>query len=305
MKQWYYAKNGEKFGPFQRSHVLELYRQGKIAANDLVWEEGTPEWISALNAFGPLIEPPLATTSDAGEFLPFKYAKQGWNLIWRYPGQLIGGAFLVGLVSSFIVAPYVIGSVFLTMSMEQGNGKIPLLAAAIIYAFGLLLNSCLQPFISVGLSWMFLRAARGDEPEFNDLLIAFGRHWPKFLCCGLIIGLGSALVFDSVSLATAHNNHALNSIWVLVTIIISAFINVLYSFALLRLIERECSTAAAIKESASVVFGNLSKVVLLLLACAAINILGALACLLGLIFSIPITLAVMVLAYQYFFTNKE
>ncbi|MDD5261897.1 MAG: DUF4190 domain-containing protein [Methylacidiphilales bacterium] len=47
MKIWYYAKAGRRYGPTTREAVEKLYREGKLKAKDLVWEQGTPEWLEA------------------------------------------------------------------------------------------------------------------------------------------------------------------------------------------------------------------------------------------------------------------
>ncbi|MDR0532635.1 MAG: DUF4339 domain-containing protein [Verrucomicrobiales bacterium] len=51
MKQWYYAKNGQSHGPVDRETIQNLFDKHEIAASDLVWEEGMPEWVSAGSAF--------------------------------------------------------------------------------------------------------------------------------------------------------------------------------------------------------------------------------------------------------------
>ncbi|NJK90533.1 MAG: DUF4339 domain-containing protein [Blastochloris sp.] len=47
MKQWYYAQNGERKGPLDKATVLNLYQNGQIRADDLVWEEGMSDWVKA------------------------------------------------------------------------------------------------------------------------------------------------------------------------------------------------------------------------------------------------------------------
>lgn len=47
MKQWYYAHQGERKGPVDAGTLQNLYRQGHIRPDDLVWQEGMPDWCKA------------------------------------------------------------------------------------------------------------------------------------------------------------------------------------------------------------------------------------------------------------------
>ena len=44
---WYYAKNGQQLGPVSQSALADLIRSGQLAAQDLVWREGMPQWAMA------------------------------------------------------------------------------------------------------------------------------------------------------------------------------------------------------------------------------------------------------------------
>lgn len=52
MKNYYYAKQGEEAqGPFSMDALKQLLRDGVIAAEDIICEEGTEEWISLSSVF--------------------------------------------------------------------------------------------------------------------------------------------------------------------------------------------------------------------------------------------------------------
>ena len=75
-KVWYYAKGGQKFGPYSGIELRTIAQSGKISANDLIWKEGLAKWVPASSAKGllpvttPAVPPPLpqedtSTTSQA------------------------------------------------------------------------------------------------------------------------------------------------------------------------------------------------------------------------------------------------
>jgi hypothetical protein len=49
---WFYARNGNRFGPLTSQQIRELACTGKISPEDLLWKEGMREWQKAGDARG-------------------------------------------------------------------------------------------------------------------------------------------------------------------------------------------------------------------------------------------------------------
>lgn len=45
--QWYYAVDGKQHGPVPSAELKQLTTAGKLNKQDLVWKEGTPDWVAA------------------------------------------------------------------------------------------------------------------------------------------------------------------------------------------------------------------------------------------------------------------
>src|SRR5215471_10257448 len=54
---WYVARDGETFGPFQFEVMIKGIRDGELTPQDLVWSEGAPDWQPASSVPG-LFSPP-------------------------------------------------------------------------------------------------------------------------------------------------------------------------------------------------------------------------------------------------------
>lgn len=50
--EWFYTKNGERFGPVSGQQLKELAAKGQLAPADLVWKEGMKQWLPAKNIKG-------------------------------------------------------------------------------------------------------------------------------------------------------------------------------------------------------------------------------------------------------------
>lgn len=50
--EWHYAKDGQQCGPISAADLKRLASTGELAANDLVWREGMPDWKKAASIKG-------------------------------------------------------------------------------------------------------------------------------------------------------------------------------------------------------------------------------------------------------------
>lgn len=62
---WYYSKNGTQLGPVAEGELSVKIRSGEVSGNDLIWQEGMPDWkpaaqVPAFQGSAPLSAPPLS-----------------------------------------------------------------------------------------------------------------------------------------------------------------------------------------------------------------------------------------------------
>ncbi|MBN9118086.1 MAG: DUF4339 domain-containing protein [Planctomycetes bacterium] len=57
---WYYVVNGTQVGPVSLAELKEAAAARKLAPADLVWQEGTPDWVAAHTVAGLFSSPPPA-----------------------------------------------------------------------------------------------------------------------------------------------------------------------------------------------------------------------------------------------------
>ena len=96
----------------------------------------------------------------------------GWQQLWKYFLEL----FLIGLIGFVIGIPAGMGG------WGQGAGFAFL--GVLGTAYGILLVSP----VDYGVSFSYLKAARGDKLEINNVLEAFSNYWNAVLA-GLLVGI--------------------------------------------------------------------------------------------------------------------
>lgn len=66
---WYFARDDEERGPFTESQMRTLVSAGRVRDHDLVWKEGSEDWVMAVDAVELQIpappEPPVAAARDS------------------------------------------------------------------------------------------------------------------------------------------------------------------------------------------------------------------------------------------------
>jgi uncharacterized RDD family membrane protein YckC len=61
MTSWWYAENGQQFGPIDQNSLTQHFRAGKIAPQTLVWREGMTQWqnLASVPELRILLAPPI------------------------------------------------------------------------------------------------------------------------------------------------------------------------------------------------------------------------------------------------------
>jgi len=69
--KWFYSKDGQQIGPVDFSEIQRLHSEGQLAADSLVWEQGSPQWVPLSSVIGGTTVPAAPVTAPAfGSSLP-------------------------------------------------------------------------------------------------------------------------------------------------------------------------------------------------------------------------------------------
>lgn len=214
-KQWYYARNGERFGPVTMDQLQELAHSQQLAPSDLLWSDGMTEWKPAGHSrrLFPNSEtdrmPPLPSLSKDDEDGDYDYAG-----FWLR----VGATFLDGILF-WIIQIVVGGTAFLYLIFIFANVEIPKdidpkkaqEAMEVAGMIMVVLTWLIVQFIMIMIQWLYYAvmecsAAQGSLGKMavgikvTDLegeRISFGRASGRFfgkLVSGLIFGIGLLMV---------------------------------------------------------------------------------------------------------------
>ena len=226
-KVWWYAKGGEKFGPYSGIELKTLATDGKFGMNDLIWKEGLKEWLPAssvkglIPASGTVAPPPLPVTaqqSTTAEPPAYKEREsklsQGiqksapaaaasfWNPLalsnWSFILTPVFGAYLVTenykAMGKTTEAKKSMDWLYITIAVVLG-GWVLVSFSFDVYTFGIFMAAYVTNF----LIWNF----RSARKQHQYLLSEYGKNyerqpWGKVLVIGIAANIVYQVILRSV-----------------------------------------------------------------------------------------------------------
>lgn len=205
------------------------------------------------------------------------------------------GVTMVGLYLAFMVV-----SVFLSLISGENvtSGR---------YILGNLLAAILSWGFGMGFGKLILNILDGMEPKMSVFLSIWSRAWTylklEILILSVIVvfGLIAFIVADfavKVPLAMSGFIPLLGYLILAVLIILLCWIMIRISFAGMIILDTELGCMAAVKRSWQITKGYVWQLVLLYLLILLLNILGLLALIVGVFFTIVMSLFISMIAYR-------
>ncbi len=175
--QWFYAVNGQRFGPVSMEDFARLVAAGTVADDTLVWREGLPNWVTwgsiAAETQLPRVDeagaggPPVVPSAEPGGAEAGGEATD-WSLE-EFSRRLDENGFGFSVEGGF-------GRIWRTVTNGYWLGLGVVLVATLIMVVagmvpivGLAASFIVSPQLTAGMAWFFLRRARGEEPAFDTV----------------------------------------------------------------------------------------------------------------------------------------
>ncbi len=341
VSNWYYAENGRQQGPVtDEAEWNAMIAEGTILPETLVWREGMERWLP----YGKLTPPPVggraSVCTECNRLFPLdELTLLGMRRVCaeceptlRRQLAAVSGArervdaatlmarveasersLSIGCTLSRAWAVIrknfwpCVGLTLLGYALMLGAGLIPLL--------GIVATFCVQPQMTAGLYWYFLKQIRGRKAVAADIFAGFGRGYAQQLVYMLImfavafaVVLPFGLVMPLLQKAAHHGTHEVHvamqiggALLVLVLVVALLLLFTCWTFAPILILDKGLNATEAMRLSFRAVSRVLWKFVLLMLALIALSLCGMLALVIGVIFAIPVVFASIAVAYEDIF----
>lgn len=194
---WYYTRNGEQQGPVEFAELRQMAAAGALGADDLVWNEGMPQWVAASSEpslVGPAGAPiPVASAAPLGYY---SYTAPGAQQFIYAGFWLRFLAYLVDYVLMYLASlaiGFAIGfGIAATMGQSKSAGDIAGTSAGLISIvifwlyWALQESSAAQATLGKRMLGLKVTNLAGERISFAR---ATGRYFGKILS-GLILAIG-------------------------------------------------------------------------------------------------------------------
>ena len=263
--------DGREYGPFTSEQIRDWVAEGRANAHSRVRCDGETTWQALTElaeladlvgrpAFAEPTPPPVLTPEAiALEYLGRNVVidigsclRRGWALVRNNVGVLVGSTLLIWLVA-------------------LGLSLLPLVG----WFAGILVN----PVLTGGLFYVFIRRIRGDVPSVGDALNGFSMAFLPLALAGLVSSLLTVLGF-------------------LLLILPGIYLMVGYAFALPLVIDKRMDFWTAMEVSRRVIHRQWWTMFGLTIVAISLVIGGVLLYLIGVLFTAPIAIAAMMYAYD-------
>jgi uncharacterized membrane protein len=320
--------DGKEYGPVTDADVRQWITEGRLNAHTRAKGESDaefrplaqfPEFAGALGLGTP---PPFSTPPPIprNEFAPHDYEldiggciSRGWNLLTNQFGTLFVGVLLYFLIEMAI-------GVF---------SNIPIIGIAISLG-----NFVISGPLMAGVFYLFIRANREEPVQAGEIFAGFSRGFVhSFLAVlvqGILIGLCMVpfLIIFFIRLfplleqmqphgATVNPDAEMEQLkamlptlagalpWLFLCLIPTTYLSVCWKFTLPLIVDKEMDFFVAMKTSWKMVNKHWWHVFGLIVLLGLINLAGAIACCVGLLFTMPLSYGALRSAYETFFGDEK
>jgi hypothetical protein len=318
--------DGKEYGPVTDAEVRQWIAEGRLAASSQAKSESDaefralgnfPEFATAFSQQAPATIAALPS-SAAADCLQRDYEldlggciARGWNLVKNNLGVLFVGTLLYLLIEGAV----------------GGLAGIPVVGTI----FSIANFICSGPLVG-GVFYMFIRANRGEQTEIGEIFSgfrrAFGQLFLGVLVQGLLVGLcllpfivvliiklipllGQLQHLQSGATPDAATLNALKSILfttlpvALLCALPATYLSVCWKFTLPLIVDKQMDFGAAMKLSWKKVNQHWWQVFGLVILISLVNVAGLCACCVGVLFTIPVGFAALMIAYETIFGDAK
>lgn len=329
--------DGKEYGPVSGEDLRKWIAEGRLNTQSLAKAESDAEFrpLAAFpefaDAFGSAAAVPGTPTgfSTPANFMGRDYeldiggcVSNGWNLFKNNFGTLFGSLFLAVLI--VMVAGGILDVILLALIPKT------LMTSA---AFKTCFNVLVQVLLSLingplfgGVFYIFIQKMRGSPASVGDLFIGFQRSFAQLYLGNFVVGFLVGLCFipfniaqsaklepilEQLRHATPSETHdVLPQLWPALfgtlpvlglCMIPMIYLTVNWQFTLPLIIDKTMDFWPAMKASWEMVHRHWWQVFGLTIVIGLINVAGLFACCIGVLFTVPMTTATMMYAYEIIF----
>ncbi|QDT38886.1 hypothetical protein [Stratiformator vulcanicus] len=261
-----------------------------------------PAGSSTCHACGEELRPSIAEEDTGGEIDFSECFREGWEKFTSNLGPAVGFT-LLSVFAGFCVILPIVAVQIIGLFMAEQNG-IPAIVDLAINLGGAVVGILIQTFFVAGLTRFLLLLVRDQEAGIEELFSG-GRYYGAAIPNALVFGLATQAAQLLASPFQRENADVemqliaglLSIIGLIVSLVLTCYF---WSYMYIIVDDRQPKYEGLgyLKAAAGLSKGSRLIFFALIIVLGAINLAGAVACLLPVLFTMPLTLILMTVAYE-------
>ena len=319
-------RNTQSLGQFTEQEISNGLQSGQFFPEDLGWKEGMETW-QPLSTFTDLpppgaVTPPVHAMTPAHESAPADFQQAGrirfdecLGKAWECFKLNWGVSVVAGLIVFAISAVVHIPMQFAQPMLARFHGSPPpvwmMVTAGVVFLFFYLLACGVSSILSAGFMYFFIEALRTKKAELGNLFAGFRRpHWVQLLLAMLVWILAAFLIAavimtPGIFLTATMKSQVPMFVSAGLLLILFVYFAVGIAFVFPLIVDKKIGFWEAIMTSLKTVHRQWFQAFGLLVLVALINMVGVLACCVGMFATMPLGYLIVCQGYRQLFGDGD
>ncbi|MCX6899172.1 MAG: GYF domain-containing protein [Verrucomicrobia bacterium] len=309
--------DGKEYGPIDLTTLQQWAREGRVAGSTQVWDSRTGNWQPAAQiaelaaAFSaPPPAPAAAAPSAESATAPAPGVELAEQILQRGYTVAFGDWLRQGWDFFKANMGFALGVCWIVFGLSFGAsaiGMIPCFGAVVQLAF----NLVVQPVLIGGVWYVLLQRRRGQPATIGGVFDGFKLFFAQSILVNLIMGLIILATVIPGAIVAGIGGVAMKSqevigvlliaVGVLLALVPVFYLSICYAFAMPLVADRRMQFWPALETSRRVVARHWFAIFAYSFVVGLLSLAGLLACIVGIIFTLPMCFCMFVVAYDNIF----
>ena len=319
-------RDRESLGQFTEQEIANGLQSGQFFPADLGWKEGMETWqpLSTFTGLPPpgVVIPAVHATPPARESASENFQNPGrirfdeclgkaWECFKVNWGMSVVATLIFFAISGVVQAPMQFAQPVFTRFHSSSAPVWMMAAAGVVFFFFWLLAMGVSSILPAGFMYFFIEAIRTKKAKLDNLFAGFRRpHWIQLLLAMLVwlvavFLIAAVIMTPGIFLTVSMKSQVPIFVSGGLLLILLVYFAVGISFVFPLIVDKKLGFWGAIKTSLKAVHRQWFQVFGLLILVGLVNLVGVLACCVGIFATMPLGYLIVCQGYRQLFGDGE
>ena len=319
-------RDSQSLGQFTEQEISNGLQSGQFFPADLGWKDGMETWqplssftglphpgvvIPAVHAAPPAPESAPADFQQPGRIRFDECLSKAWECFQLNWGVSVVATLIFFAISAFVQIPMQFAQPVFTRFHSLSTEVWMIVAAGVVFFFFWLLAMGISSILPAGFMFFFIEALRTKKAKLDNLFAGFrGPHWVQLLLVMLVwlaavFLIVAVIMTPGIFLSVTMKSQVPAFVSGALLLILLVYFAVGIAFVFPLIVDKKLGFWEAIKTSLKTVHRQWFQVFGLLILVGLVNMVGVLACCVGMFATMPLGYLILGQGYRQLFGDGD